>query len=413
MFKRTGIARLKENSDSDILGSHTSFRSIASKVVENSVKSDLWFSFCSKLYQTQNDVMKFKNSQGVTLGSMVHELYPESSYKVGIFKYLLLDYLCYIESPAVKRDVNSNKGFSNTYDKFLATCNLDVVALWLDIPREQAYATYTRQVEGVIYDSESDLFPYVKLWVDRDGVRKITKPRKQLDLGKVGTRVVPVFALKAGVDILYEKAKSDYIELLFQKDGGQERRISITFNTDLLRAIYNDGNFLREGLESMYDGDFMENPNLARGYIRVFEVGGSIYDSPTRSINYARILGIKRISKDDLDLAYINIDLNSVSEVFVKGINTNYKHIRAIINAMKEMEISGIDAVSEHWSTVEVETWIAGQITLLSTTFLRELALFMLGHPSWFNGYTGKPVEVVSSEMPTSMCIEFDLDFSI
>ena len=414
MFERKGIASFKANRDTDVLGFQTPFRDTVSKVVINSVNADLWFSFCSRISENQNDIMKFKNNKGKTIGSMVSELYPNSPYKVAIYKYLLLDYLCYIETPTVKRDLSSSRGFSNTYDKFLATCNLEVVAKWLGIDSVESYNLYTKNVSHAVDDEESDLFPYLKLWVDKDGYHKLTKPRKYIDLGKPGTRVIPVFALKSGVDVLFNKSKRDYYDITFQKDGGQSRNISITFDVQKIRDIYGDCDFFRDGVESMYNGDFMNNPNLGRGYIRVFEVGGSIYDSPTRSINYARITGIRKLSKEELDLAYINVDIDSVLQSFTSGVYDSYKYLQSIVKAMRDMNISGTENLSIHSTALDLESWASGQVTLLSTTFLRELALFMLGHPQWFNGYTGKP-NVISTKGNSNddIGIDFDLDFSI
>lgn len=413
MFERKGIFKLKD-SNVDLLGYHTEFRNAVSKAVFNVVNSGLWFSFCSRISEKQYDVMKLKSAKGDTIGHLTAQLYSESNYKIAIYKYMVLDYLCYIETPMVKRNTGNNNGYSNTYDKFLATSNPYVVAEWMGISYDDVLYKYGSNIPTSIVNNESDLIPYLKLWVDKDGTHKITKPRKTLDLGKMGTRVIPVFALKTGVDTLYHLAQENYIEVLFQKDSGQERKIAITFNVPKIRDIYGDTDFLRKGIEDMYDGDFMANSNMSRGYIRVFEIGGSIYDSPTRSINYARIIGIKKVPKEELDLAYINVDLDSVTTVFSTGLNNNYKHVKAIISAMKDSEISGISAVSPYSTVLDLENWVSGQVTLLSTTFLRELALFMLGHNTWFNGYTGEPVGVSSSVVPNED-IDFglDLDFNI
>lgn len=415
MFERKYITAFVKGCENeiDLLGAKTNFRVIVNKIVTNAVKGGSWFSFCTRVSDAQTDVMKFKNESGVTLGSMVASSYPDTVYRSAVYKYLLLDYLCYVELPSVKRDMEGS-GYKNSFDKFLATSNVEVVANWMGISPEEADQTYGSRVSACVEDNESDMFSYLKLWQDKQGNHKVTRPRADIDLSKSGTRVVPVFALKQGVDLLYKLSQLGYLDVSFKKDSGQERSIVISSNIQCIKDIYGDSDFFREGIQAMYNGDFLGNPNIGRGYIRVFEVGGSIYDSPTRSINYARILGIKQITLDDIDLSYINIDLNSVLSTFVDGVLTNYKHSRDIIGMLHDFEVSGAKSLKLTASSNDLEFWANGQVTLLSTTFLRELALFMLACPQWFNNYTGTPKSSPAmassySAEPPELSFDFEL----
>lgn len=420
MFERVGIAGFvkgcSEEDSVDLLGYNTKFRHVVSKFVESAVKSGQWFSFCMRASESQVDLMSIKNASEDTLGHLVSGSYPETIYRSAVYKYLLLDYLCYVEQPSVKKEYGSNS-YTGTFDKYLATSNIEVVAKWMDIDVGEAMSKYGMNLTDCVNDNGCDMFPFVKLWTDKQGVHKVTKPRKELDLSKSGTRVVPLFALKQGVDTLFSLASKDFYRVSFMKDSSQIRNIVITFNAVKIRDIYGDTDFFRDGVNAMYSGDFLDNPNLGRGYIRVFEVGGSIYDSPTRSINYARIASVEKVEEDELDLSYINIDLNSVQTAFSAGVMTSYKHSAEIVESLKDFDVSGSDKLKEHATSNDLDYWATSQVTLLSTTFLRELALFMIANPQWFNGYTGQPanskgVPSESSDAGSAMP-DFGFDFDI
>ena len=143
----------------------------------------------------------------------------------------------------------------------------------------------------------------------------------------------------------------------------------------------------------MYDGDFLANPTMERGYIRVFEMGSSIYDSPLRSINYARII---RFYQEEPDATYINIDLDGVLEAFVRGINNRKVKPYEVVDMLEMFQV-GSSRPKKSSTPTDLEDWAYGQKMLLSTVFLRSLALFMLANPQWFEGYTGTPKDYSST----------------
>lgn len=394
-YKRKGIEKHLPGLETtcDLLGERTAFRELVSQVVSKVVDYGKWFAFCTKIDDSQYDIMSYKSSKGVKIGRFIHDLYPETSYRGAIYKYMIRDYLCYYEAPTVIKDRENGYGFRNSYNKFLITANINVIAKWLEITTEDAKMLYGSRVGGAYLDNECDLFPYVKLYETKDGTRKVTKPRKDLDLGIGGTRVIPLFALKEGVDAFYKLASEDTYTVEFFKDGGQLRKINTTFSLKKIRGLYNDNNFISKGLEGMYQGDFLKNPSMERGYIRVFEMGSSIYDNPLRSINYARIV---RFYQEDPDATYINIDLDGVMDAFNKGINNREVNLSEVRD-MLEIYNVGSSLPKEGGTITDFEDWAFGQKMLLSTVFLRSLALFMLGNPQWFKGYTGSPVDYSSS----------------
>lgn len=406
---RTGIDRIINlEDDYDLFGAKTVFRALTSSFVEKIVSQGKWFSFCKRISEKQVDIMSQKNKDGIKMGSFVSEFYPETLYRSAIYKYLLRDYMCYYEAPMVMKDYES--GYKHSYNKFLATSNLEVIARWLDISLDEADMLYGSRIEESCEDNGCDMFPYVKLYETKEGVRKVSRPRKDLDLGIVGTRVIPVYALKVGVDILYRACSKDFYNVEFVKDGGQERTVNITFDIGKLRNIYGDSDFLRSNIEMVYDGYFDKNPYLERGYIRVFEAGSSKYDSPLRAINYARILGFK---KAEPDLTYINIDINNAMTVFLSCINDARLNVQDVVemldifNVGTERSISGRPLLTPQ----DLESWANAQLILLSTVFLRQLSLFMIGNSQWFNGYTGGAVseEIYESDGEEIDNFEFDM----
>lgn len=376
----------------DVLGEHDILRNFCNKFVEKVVEEGHWFSFCTRISEEQTDIMAIKNKDGISLGHMVREIYDEMEYRPAIYKVLLREYLCYYEAPMIMRERNAG-GFKSSYNKFLATSNINVIAEWLDISFEEADAEYGGKLQ--FYDDDlSNLVPYYKLYVNKEGIHKVTKTRADLDLSEKGTRVVPLFALKHGMDVLYKKMLEDTYDITFCKDNSQERVINSTFNVEKVKEVYTDPSYVSRAVEDWYDGEFLSNPSIERGYIRVFEMGTSIYDSPLRSINYARII---KFEKALPDLSYLNIDLDSVVDEFKKRVNGNTKINRELPQVVEALDLFDVGS-SRKVANVEINsihsliTWADDQLLLLSTVFQRSLALFMLGNPQWFEGYTGEPM---------------------
>lgn len=407
---REGISGYVTKSNAtDLLGERTFFRQICTGLVAMTVQKGKWFSFCTRISESQVDIMRIKNEKSIPFSSFLKEYYENSGYRTGIYKYLLHEFLCYYEVPTQVHDSSSSYGFKSSYEKFLATSNISVVASWLGISVEEAQSTYGCRLDEVDLDNETDLFQYVKLYETKEGVRKVSRPRKDLDLGKKGTRVIPLFALKAGVDVLYEKLLSTTYNVTFQKDNYTQRVINTTFDVSIIKKFYTDS-YVNGAVSEWYEGDFLANPTLGRGYIRVFELGASIYDSPLRAINYARIL---RFEEAEPNMAFMNVDLDGVVATFKDYIlsskNLDIKELVDMLDAFEvgsERKISGIPLASLN----DIDTWVDLQYTLLSTTFSRQLATFMLANPQWFEGYTG--AKKVSTYTESSN-FEFDgeLDF--
>lgn len=387
---------LGDNGNYDLLGVKNGFRKLSELYIKQLVDNGKWFTVCHKINTNQEDIMQITNNEGVKLGSYIKEVFQEGGYRTSIYKYLLMNFLCYIEVPSVSFKSDTG-GFKNTFNKILATSNVDVIANWLGVDVDEVPPKYSDRVFGINMDDGEDLLPYVKLAETKDGIRKVSVPRMNIDVSERGTRVIPLFMLKAGVDALYDKLKDNIVKVSFLKDGGQIRDIFTSLDFSKIREIYGAGSFFDDSVELSYNGDFLENRFLSKGYIRVPEVGGSKFDGPCRALSYSRIIGITY--GEEPDLSFINIDLSIVVDEFKDGVLKHSKEASNIVDLLEEFGIDGNCwkdtfeskkqyAIKDASSLIQ---WVDERNLLYSTVFCRELCLFMLSNPQWFADFTGEP----------------------
>lgn len=385
----------------DILGVKNGFRKLCELYIPQVVNEGNWFTVCHKMAQNQQDIMKIEDGEGVRLGTYISNIFQEGSYRTSIYKYMLMNFLCYIEVPT--KSFRTDTGdFKKSYNKILATASTEVMARWLGVDIDELPSKYAERVFDINMDDGEDCLPYVKL-VETRGVRKISVPRLNIDVSEIGTRVIPLFMLKAGVDTLYERFKEGMVKVSFFKDGGQLREMYTTLDFNKVREIYGGGSFLDDSINDSYDGNFLENKYLYKGFIKLPEIGGSRYDGPTRSLNYARIYSIEYNAEPDL--SFINIDLTTVVEAFTDGVLANSSSAGEIIAMLEAFGIDGkawVNTVEQgkRYATRDVSSllqWVEERNLLYSTVFVRELCLFMLANPQWFKGFTGEPKNRYSS----------------
>lgn len=394
--------------NSDILGEDTFFRSIISKMVENLVSKGKWFSFCTKINDEQEDIMSILNSNGVKMGRMVLDAIGEcEQYRTDLFKYFIHDYACYCEIPTVIRQRDAT-GFKDSYNKTLVTANLNVIANWLDISYEEARMKFGARVEENEIIGDDSTYPYVKLCVAKDGTRKVSKPRKDLDLGQKGIRIIPLFALKVGIDTLVNMTEKGFYDVTFIKDSGQERVINICSNYNMLCEVYKNKGLLTDAFEEQYKGDYLDSPTMPRGYVRFIEVGTNLESHAVRSINLARIVSIK---KAEPDLTFVDVNLDNVVSTFLNKVSVQNIDYKEFVDALDMFNVGTTRKYNEREinSYSDLENWVNMQEMLLSTPFIKQLALFMMGNPQWFGVYTGKEETVIAEDI-SSIDEDFDMD---
>lgn len=380
----------------DELGTINGFRKLMEMYIPNVVEDDKWFTVCHKIDASQIDLMKITGNDGKTLGNVIGEEFVEGSYRNKIYKYMLMNFMCYVEIPSVSYRTDAG-AYKETFDKMLVTANIDVVASWLGLDVNKLPDKYPARLFSITMDDGDDELPVIKLTESKEGKRGATCPKKDIDVSAKGCRVVPVFMLKVGVDALYNKFKDDIVKVSFLKDNGQVRDIFTTVNFPKIKEIYGGGEFYDNCVMFSYDGDFTKNKAINRGYIRVPEIGGSRYDGATRSVNYARIINIDY--NEEPDLSFINIDLGTVLEGFQDGVMEHQKDSEAIVDMLEAFDIDGgcwKDSAEKKAKypvkdLTSLIAWSDERSLLLSTVFLRDLCLFMLGNPQWFGDFTGEP----------------------
>lgn len=403
------IIDFAKNAKPDLLGEDTNFRRIVSKMVEATVLNGGWFAFCTRVSDSQKDLFSMLNKDGDKLGSLVFNALDEEDmgYRATLYGYLLSDYLCYCEIPTVVRR-SDHSGFKDSYSKSLVTSNINVVAKWLDIPIDEAELKYGSRLD-LGYSREDEMYPYVKLTVGKDGTRKVTKPRKDLELATKGIRIIPLFAIQKGIEVLFDMCSKDFYNITFVKDSGQERVVNVCFDFDKLSSVYKDKGKLVEAYEEQFKGDFLNSASLSRGYIRVIEVGTNLKNYALRSINLARIL---KVEKAEPDLTFVNVDLDAVKSTFLNMLCSKKVNYADLVSALDLFQVGSDRNYNGKpiSSYSELESWVDMQEVLLSTPFIKQLALFMIGNPQWFEGYTGDSSIVDSMVENDDYTLDDDLD---
>ena len=390
-----------EEVEFDLLGAKNPLRGFLEGYVSSLAEEGKGFTFGRKVDARQEDVLKLTDSAGVVLGEKIKMYYPEATPYLAAAKYFLRDFLCYVEVPTfhTERETGLKKA---SYTKFLATSNLEVANFWVEGDLAETVSKYERSV--IHFDDVADddyEVPILKLGSNKQG-RSITRPRSYLDLNKKGTRVIPVFTLKSYVDTLYSRISSEVAKVIFMKDNGTLRELDTCLSEDLLVDLYKDSSFVAGMLEHAYDGDFLGSKVIDRGYIRVPEVGSSIYDgSGIRAISYTRIAEIQYGVEPDMEFA--RVDLDGVVFAFsTKLSKLSLENVGRVANALvaSGFDLSSmIDSEGNHKFQIDsyqLENWADLMNRVLSTTFQRNLYLFMVTNPQWFGGYTGERVSLAS-----------------
>ena len=390
-----------EEVEFDLLGAKNPLRGLLEGYVSSLAEEGKGFTFGRKVDARQEDVLKLTDSAGVVLGEKIKMYYPEATPYLAAAKYFLRDFLCYVEVPTfhTERETGLKKA---SYTKFLATSNLEVANFWVEGDLAETVSKYDRSVNHFDDVADDDYeVPILKLGSNKQG-RSITRPRSYLDLNKKGTRVIPVFALKSYVDTLYNRISSEVAKVIFMKDNGTLRELDTCLSEELLVDLYKDSSFVAGMLEHAYDGDFLGSKVIDRGYIRVPEVGSSIYDgSGIRAISYTRIAEIQYGVEPDMEFA--RVDLDGVVFAFsTKLSKLSLENVGRVANALvaSGFDLSSmIDSEGNHKFQIDsyqLENWADLMNRVLSTTFQRNLYLFMVTNPQWFGGYTGERVSLAS-----------------
>ena len=315
--------------------------------------------------------------------------------KLLFFDYLMSVSVCYVEIP---KYVTKNGVASETYDKFLCTRNPAIMGTWMGLSQGEMQSKYSGKLQPNQLEFNSNEIRLVKLAYSGKG-NTVSVPRKSFNIEKMVC--IPLYMIYAFIEGFKPALTGGILQFRYLKDNGTIRELNSTLSESVMREYYSDDLFIQTTLggvdiNTMKQGGMLLSSKVNRGYIKIPELGSSVYDDTgVRSLNFSRLLTIKPVT--EVDRTYINVDLDSVLPAFSSGVDSLIQKGQ-VIDCYKalvgeEPETDNAIAVAE-----SLKAFAEMRVTILSTSFKRTLHLFIVSHPEWFPYYTGKPVnQVVSS----------------
>ena len=333
--------------------------------------------------------------------------------KLLFFDYLMSVSICYVELP---KYITKNGMHLQSFDKFLCTKNPAIMATWMGSSQNEMQIKYSKHISSRQIEFNNNETRFVKLNTTKKG-NTISVPRNVSSIEEM--RCIPLYMLYAFTEGFKTHLQDKIIRFEYLKDNGTIRELDTTLSESILMDYYKDNVFvgmMLQGVDinSVKQGGMMLSSHVNRGYIKVPELGISKYDETgVRSLNVARILGMKVL--DEVDRTFINVDLNSVVFNFNKSLeyitSKDSSCVKDIYTAL-----TGEEPKSEQIAQIihDIQEFVTGRSTLLSTTFHRALHLFMVKNPMWFPNYIGEKVEDVQSliKSNTNIGVSSDFDFT-
>ena len=364
--------------------------------------------------QKQYGVIDFANFNGIAgQGTLLDEI---TEYRKGVFqnagirvdtsddikkKLLFFDYLmtisvCYVEIP--KYTTRDGMAMA-TFDKFLCTRNPALMGTWMGETASVMQAKYSARIQSSQLDFNDNQLRVVKLNQSQKG-NTITMPRTSYSVEDM--TCIPLFMLYIFIEGFKKNLEDGIIEFSFLKDNGTVRVLPSTLNKDILMDYYQDNMFVGTMLNgvdinTVQQGALLLSSKMNRGYIKIPELGASIYDDTgVRSLNVARILQLRKV--DAVDRSFIKVDLNSVIMNFKDSVEYAQTHIPDAIYQIYK-DVTGKDASFESDGALIADLFqdVDSKGVFLSTTFFRQLHLYMVQNPTLFPMYTGTPNKQVTS----------------
>lgn len=320
----------------------------------------------------------------------------ELKCKMLFFDYLMTISICYVEVP--KWTTKDGMPIA-TFDKFLCTRNPAIMAAWMGIDKSEAQAKYSARIQSSQLDFNDNVLRFVKLMQSKKG-NSITVPRTSYSVEKM--TCIPMYMLYAFVEGFKTHIQNGIVKFSFLKDNGTIRELPTTLNEGIIRDYYSDNLFVNTMLSgidinTVEQGGMHISSKMNRGYIKVPELGSSVYDgSGVRSLNLARLLRAEPV--ESVDRTFINVDLSSVEFNFQNAVEYLAKHQpNEVANCYKALTGEDTKAESIPAMVSDLVSYVSTRIMLLSTTFQRSLHVFLVSNPQWFPLYTGKKSESVVS----------------
>lgn len=327
------------------------------------------------------------------------DIRDEVKKKLLFYDYLMTISICYVEIP---KYVTKDGMPMATYDKFLCTRNPAIMGAWMGVDPSEMQAKYSSRIISRQVEFNINELRCVKLNHTNKG-NSITVPRTAYNVEKM--TCIPMYMLYAFVEGFKPLIQNGIVKFSYLKDNGTIRELATTLNEDILKDYYDDNIFINTMLSgvdinTVQQGGMTLSSKMNRGYIKVPELGASVYDGTgVRSLNIARLLKAEKI--DSVDRTFLKVDLNSVPANFNNGIDYIIKTMpdslkdcyKALVGEeFDETKCSSISVMAE-----TCKSYVAGRSAFLSTSYHRDLHVFMVSHPEWFPLYTGKPAQQITS----------------
>lgn len=327
------------------------------------------------------------------------DIRDEVKKKLLFYDYLMTISICYVEIP---KYVTKDGMPMATYDKFLCTRNPAIMGAWMGADPSEMQAKYSSRITSRQVEFNINELRCVKLNHTNKG-NSITVPRTAYNVEKM--TCIPMYMLYAFVEGFKPLIQNGIVKFSYLKDNGTIRELATTLNEDILKDYYDDNIFINTMLagvdiNTVQQGGMTLSSKMNRGYIKVPELGASVYDGTgVRSLNIARLLKAEKI--DSVDRTFLKVDLNSVPANFNNGIDYIVKTMpdslkdcyKALVGEeFDETKCSNITVIAE-----TCKSYVAGRSAFLSTSYHRDLHVFMVSHPEWFPLYTGKPAQQIIS----------------
>lgn len=319
--------------------------------------------------------------------------------KLLFYDYLMTISICYVEIP---KYVTKDGMPMATFDKFLCTRNPAIMAAWMGSTPNEMQAKYSSRIVARQVEFDVNELRCVKLNHSSKG-NTITVPRNAYNVEKM--TCIPMYMLYAFVEGFKPLIQDGIVQFSYLKDNGTVRELATTLNEGILKDYYDDNLFVSTMLSgidinSVQQGGMTLSSKMNRGYIKVPELGASVYDGTgVRSLNIARLLSAKVVN--EVDRTYIKVDLNSAVINFENGMDYMCKNITdSVVDCYRAL--TGEDCNEEKCSSAILASeaskeYVRGRSIFLSTSYHRALHLFMISHPEWFPLYTGKPAQQITS----------------
>lgn len=327
------------------------------------------------------------------------DIRDEVKKKLLFYDYLMTISICYVEIP---KYVTKEGMPMATYDKFLCTRNPAIMGAWMGADPAEMQAKYSSRIVSRQVEFNINELRCVKLNHTNKG-NSITVPRTAYNVEKM--TCIPMYMLYAFVEGFKPLIQNGIVRFSYLKDNGTIRELATTLNEGILRDYYDDNIFINTMLSgvdinTVQQGGMTLSSKMNRGYIKVPELGASVYDGTgVRSLNIARLLKAEKI--DSVDRTFLKVDLNSVPTNFNNGIDYIVKtmpdSLKDCYKALVGEEFDETKCVSIPVIAETCKEYVAGRSAFLSTSYHRDLHVFMISHPEWFPLYTGKPAQQITS----------------